>query len=123
MGRTAGQTLVLALVTLGAMGCVCSLTTRSLHRVVTWFAPINGELGIAPLPSPPLPLADDPDYRLQVLASIGICTALLVLTPNKHSARWVFMHFTDGSGWGSKFFSFLLGCSPLTRPSAVFSCS
>ena len=55
MGRTAGQTLVLALVTLGAMGCVCSLTTRSLHRVVTWFAPINGEPGIAPLPSPPLP--------------------------------------------------------------------
>ena len=54
MGRTAGQTLVLALVALGAMGCVCSLTTRSLHRVVVWFAPVNGEPGIAPLP-PSLP--------------------------------------------------------------------
>ncbi|KEY79965.1 amino acid permease [Aspergillus fumigatus] len=28
---------------------------------------------------------------------------------NKQSARWVFTHFTDGSGWGSKLFSFLLG--------------
>jgi amino acid transporter len=34
---------------------------------------------------------------------------LLYLTPDKQSARWVFTHFTDGSGWGSKLFSFLLG--------------
>jgi amino acid transporter len=44
-----------------------------------------------------------------VLASIGICIALLVLTPDKHNAKWVFTHVTDGSGWGSKIFSFLLG--------------
>ncbi|KAF8539480.1 amino acid/polyamine transporter I [Trichophaea hybrida] len=82
---TAVQTVVLAVVLLGVMGCVCSLTTRSLHRVVVWFAPIN------------------------VLASIGICITLLVLTPDKHDIKWVFTHFTDGSGWGSKVFSFLLG--------------
>jgi hypothetical protein len=46
---------------------------------------------------------------LLVLASICICIALLVLTPNKQSAKWVFTHITDGSGWHSKGFSFLLG--------------
>lgn len=44
-----------------------------------------------------------------VIASICICIALLVLTPNKQSATWVFTTVTDGSGWGSKGFSFLLG--------------
>lgn len=44
-----------------------------------------------------------------VLASVGICIALLLLTPDKPSATWVFTHVTDGSGWGSKAFSFLLG--------------
>ncbi|KAF3490950.1 amino acid permease 2 [Arthroderma uncinatum] len=67
------------------MGVICSLTTRSLHRIILWFAPIN------------------------ILASIGICIALLVLTPNKQPASWVFTHVTDGSGWHSKAFSFLLG--------------
>lgn len=56
-----------------------------LNRIVVWFAPIN------------------------VLASVAISIALLVLTPEKQSARWVFTHFTDGSGWGNKGFSFLLG--------------
>ena len=49
--------------------------------------------------------ADDPI----VLASVGICIALLVLTPQKQSATWVFTNVTDGSGWGSRGFSFLLG--------------
>jgi hypothetical protein len=44
-----------------------------------------------------------------VLASISICIALLVLTPNKQSAHWVFTTVMDGSGWGSRGFSFLLG--------------
>lgn len=44
-----------------------------------------------------------------VLASIGICIALFILTPNKQPAKWVFTHVTDGSGWQSKGFSFLLG--------------
>lgn len=44
-----------------------------------------------------------------VLASVAICVSLLILTPEKQSARWVFTHFTDGSGWGNKGFSFLLG--------------
>lgn len=50
-----------------------------------WFAPIN------------------------VIASISICITLLLLTPEKQSARWVFTEVTDGSGWGNKGFSFLLG--------------
>lgn len=69
--------------TLAAMGVICSLTTRSLHKIILWFAPIN------------------------VLASIAICVALLVLTPDKQSAAWVFGHFTDGSGWGTAFSFFL----------------
>lgn len=49
---------------------------------------------------------------IQVVASVAICVALLVLTPEKQSASWVFTHFTDGSGWGNKGFSFLLGYVP-----------
>ncbi|KAJ5683962.1 uncharacterized protein N7477_000307 [Penicillium maclennaniae] len=44
-----------------------------------------------------------------VSATICICIALLYLTPDKQPASWVFTHFTDGSGWGSKVFSFFLG--------------
>lgn len=54
-----------------------------LHKIILWFAPIN------------------------ILASVSICVALLVLTPNLQPARWVFGHFIDGSGWGTPF-SFLL---------------
>ncbi|KAI9653233.1 MAG: hypothetical protein M1821_007664 [Bathelium mastoideum] len=79
------QTVLLAILVLCLFGTICSLTTKSLHRIVIWFAPIN------------------------ILASIGICIALLILTPNKQSATWVFTHVTDGSGWGSKGFSFFLG--------------
>lgn len=65
------------------MGIICSLTTKALHKMVLWFAPIN------------------------VIASIAICIALLVLTPNKQSASWVFGTFVDGSGWGTGFSFFL----------------
>ncbi|KAK2763773.1 hypothetical protein FQN54_009390 [Arachnomyces sp. PD_36] len=82
---TALQTVLLAIALLCVMGVICSLTTKSLHRIILWFAPIN------------------------ILASIGICIALLVLTPDKQPAAWVFTHVSDGSGWGSKAFSFLLG--------------
>ncbi|TEY55058.1 hypothetical protein BOTCAL_0233g00010 [Botryotinia calthae] len=80
---TALQTALLSWLILIIMGVICSLTTRRLHQIVTWFMPIN------------------------VLASIAICIALLVLTPNKQSATWVFTHFTDGSGWGTPFSFFL----------------
>ena len=83
--RTPAQTVLVALLTLLVFGIVCSLTTKALHRIILWFAPIN------------------------VLASIGICIALLVLTPDKRSAKFVFTEVTDGSGWGSRGFSFLLG--------------
>ncbi|KAF4535691.1 Amino acid/polyamine transporter I [Lasiodiplodia theobromae] len=79
------QTVLLAILILCLFGIICSLTTRALHKIILWFAPIN------------------------ILASISICVALLVLTPNKRSAEWVFTEVTDGSGWGSKGFSFLLG--------------
>ncbi|KAI9723696.1 MAG: hypothetical protein M1812_000996 [Candelaria pacifica] len=82
---TAQQTVLLAILLLCIMGIICSLTTRSLHKIILWFAPIN------------------------IVASVAICIALLVLTPEKQSAKWVFTHVTDGSGWGSKGFSFLLG--------------
>ncbi|GAQ04488.1 uncharacterized amino-acid permease C15C4.04c [Aspergillus lentulus] len=83
--ETAMQTVALSIVVLCVLGVICSLTTKTLHRIVFWFAPIN------------------------ISATICICLMLLYLTPDKQSARWVFTHFTDGSGWGSKLFSFLLG--------------
>lgn len=83
--RTPAQTVMVALLTLLVFAVVCSLTTRALHRLILFFAPIN------------------------VLATIGICIALLVLTPDKRSAKFVFTEVTDGSNWGSKGFSFLLG--------------
>lgn len=82
---TAAQTVLVAILTLLVFGIVCSLTTKALNRIVLWFAPIN------------------------ILATIGICIALLVLTPDKRSASFVFTDVRDGSGWGSKGFSFLLG--------------
>ncbi|RAL62008.1 hypothetical protein DID88_002497 [Monilinia fructigena] len=77
------QTALLSWLILVILGVICSLTTKHLHQIVTWFMPIN------------------------VLASIAICIALLVLTPNKQSATWVFTHFTNGSGWGTPFSFFL----------------
>ncbi|KAF1816193.1 amino acid permease 2 [Eremomyces bilateralis CBS 781.70] len=82
---TPAQTVGLAILVLCIMGIIDSLGTKSLHRIVLWFAPIN------------------------LIASVAICVALLILTPNKRSASWVFTHVTDDSGWGSRGFSFLLG--------------
>ncbi|PIG88281.1 amino acid permease [Aspergillus arachidicola] len=82
---TALETVLLSILLLCILGAICSLTTKTLHRIVYWFAPIN------------------------ISATMIICIVLLVYTPDKQSASWVFTHFTDGSGWGSKFFSFLLG--------------
>ncbi|PYI29742.1 amino acid permease [Aspergillus indologenus CBS 114.80] len=82
---SASDTVLLAVVLLCLLGVVCSMTTRSLHRIIAWFAPIN------------------------ITATVCICFTLLWYTPNKQPAVWVFTHFTDGSGWGSKVFSFLLG--------------
>lgn len=81
----AHQTVLLAIFVLCMFGTICSFPTNWLHRIILWFAPIN------------------------IIASICICIALLILTPNKQSAQWVFTTVMDGSGWGSKGFSFLLG--------------
>ena len=99
---TAVQTVLLAILILCLFGTICSFPTLWLHKVILWFAPINSEDG--PLPS----MIKYANVNL-VLASIAICIALLVLTPEKQSAKWVFTEFTDGSGWDSKGFSFLLG--------------
>lgn len=81
--RTAQQIVALSILLLIIFGVICSLTTKTLHQTVIWFAPIN------------------------ILASLAICITLLVLTPNKQSFKWVFTNFTNGSGWGTGF-SFLL---------------
>ncbi|OQE10933.1 hypothetical protein PENVUL_c003G04626 [Penicillium vulpinum] len=82
---TALQTVLVSIAILCILGVICSLTTKSLHRIILWFAPIN------------------------IVATICICIALITLTPNLQPASWVFGNFTDGSGWGSKVFSFFLG--------------
>lgn len=46
---------------------------------------------------------------MKVLASLAMVIALLVLTPDKHSASDVFGSVIDGSGWNSKGFSFMIG--------------
>jgi hypothetical protein len=40
--RTAVQTVLLSITLLCIMGIICSLTTKSLHGIILWFAPING---------------------------------------------------------------------------------
>ncbi|KKK21206.1 amino acid permease [Aspergillus rambellii] len=82
---TAWDTVVLSIGLLIFFGIICSMTTKSLHRIIIWFAPIN------------------------ITATICICVILLYNTPDKQPASWVFTHVTDGSRWGSKLFSFLLG--------------
>ncbi|KAJ5095580.1 hypothetical protein NUU61_004936 [Penicillium alfredii] len=79
------QTVLVSIGMLCVIGFICSLTTKTLHRIILWFAPIN------------------------ILATICICAALLYYTPDKQPASWVFTNVTDGSGWGSKVFSFFLG--------------
>ncbi|KAF2173388.1 hypothetical protein M409DRAFT_61824 [Zasmidium cellare ATCC 36951] len=74
-----------AIAMLFIFGTVCSLTTRGLHRTIMWFAPIN------------------------VLATVGICVALIALTDDKRNVSFVLTDIRDGSGWGSRGFSFLLG--------------
>jgi hypothetical protein len=60
--RTATQTVLLAIALLCAMGCVCSLTTKSLHAIVMWFAPING-------------MRLTPDHSLAAVVDIDIPSA------------------------------------------------
>lgn len=40
--RTSLQTVFLSIVILCILGVISSLTTKSLHRIILWFAPING---------------------------------------------------------------------------------
>ena len=68
---------------LAICGVVCSLSTKKLHQIVFWFAPIN------------------------ICATLIICIVLYVNTPSKATASWVFTTFNNGSGWGIGF-SFLL---------------
>ena len=105
---TALQTVLLSIMTLIIMGIICSLTSRQLNNIVIYFAPINSESSHPYVPERKLKL-------VSVLASIGIIITLVVLTPEKQSAYWVFTYVTDGSGWGSKGFSFLLGYFHLTQ--------
>jgi H+/Cl- antiporter ClcA len=107
--RTAVQTVLLAILVLCLFGVICSLTTRWLHKIVLWFAPINSKYPRRPF------YMQLKSNKLQVLASIAICVALLVLTPEKQSAKWVFTEVTDGSGWGSRGFSFLLGYALISK--------
>ena len=39
--RTALETVLVSIAVLCILGVICSLTTKSLHRIILWFAPIN----------------------------------------------------------------------------------
>jgi hypothetical protein len=103
---TPWQTVLLAILVLCLFGTICSLKTKNLHRIILWFAPINSKSHFMKNWTTLIPAL--------VIASVAICVALLILTPNKKSARRLFTEVTDGSGWGSKGFSFLLGYVLLT---------
>ncbi|RYP93603.1 hypothetical protein DL770_000235 [Monosporascus sp. CRB-9-2] len=82
---TAEITVAVCIAVLICLGILCSFPSKRLSEMIRWFAPIN------------------------LLGSLAISIALLVLTPNKLPASEVFGHVIDGSGWNSKGFSFLIG--------------
>ncbi|KAI0129112.1 amino acid permease [Xylariales sp. AK1849] len=82
---TAAVTVALSIVVLICHGLICSFPTGQLSKIIAWFAPIN------------------------LIGSIALSIALIVLLPDKPSASQVFGEITDGSGWNSKGFSFLIG--------------
>ncbi|KIW60240.1 hypothetical protein PV05_00472 [Exophiala xenobiotica] len=82
---TAEHTVALSIAILICHGIICSFPSKTLSQLIRWFAPIN------------------------ILGSVAVTIALLVLTDNKHSASYVFGHVSDGSGWGSRGFSYLIG--------------
>ena len=82
---TPGHTVGASVGMLALMGIICSLSSKWLSHLIVWFAPVG------------------------IIASVAISIAMLVLTENKNSASYVFTNFVDGSGWGNKGFSFLLG--------------
>ncbi|KIX08408.1 uncharacterized protein Z518_03064 [Rhinocladiella mackenziei CBS 650.93] len=82
---TAEHTVAVSIGVLICHGIICSFPSKALSQTIRWFAPIN------------------------LLGSVAVTIALLVLTDNKHSASYVFGHVIDGSGWGSRGFSFLIG--------------
>jgi len=97
------QTVIFSIILLCILGMISSLTTKTLHRIILWFAPINS------MPSKPHTRYAQEILTQTVSATIAICFVLIYATPDKQSASWVFTYFTDGSGWGSKIFSFFLG--------------
>ncbi|EXJ84061.1 hypothetical protein A1O3_04728 [Capronia epimyces CBS 606.96] len=82
---TAEHTVAVSIGICVLSGVACSFPSRTLNTMIRYFTPIN------------------------LIASVAITIALLVLTPNKLSASDVFVNITDGSGWDSKGFSFFLG--------------
>ena len=82
---TAEHTVAASVGMLVLMGIICSLPSRWLSDFIVWFAPVN------------------------ILASVAIATAMLVMTEDKNSPSYVFTNVVDGSGWGNRGFSFLLG--------------
>ena len=45
--RNALQTVLLSVALLCVMGVICSLTTKFLHRIILWFAPINSKWALS----------------------------------------------------------------------------
>lgn len=97
-------TVAVSIARLVVMGLICSFPTLWLHKVFIWFAPINSEYP----PSPQAGLLTDTND------SFGICCNLY--RPLSHDAKQTFRRrcfrqcdVTNGSGWNSKGFFFLIG--------------
>ncbi|KAH8891257.1 amino acid permease, variant [Thozetella sp. PMI_491] len=78
-------TVGLSIAVLICHGILCSFPSRTLSKMIRWFAPIN------------------------IIGSVVVSIALLILSPNKPPASEVFGTITDGSGWNNHGFSFLIG--------------
>ncbi|KAF8865131.1 hypothetical protein BDZ45DRAFT_701519 [Acephala macrosclerotiorum] len=82
---TAEHTVSILVAILIIMGIICSFPTKWLHEFIMWFDPVN------------------------IIASVAICIALLVLNPNLNPPSEVFGNVTYGSNWNSKVLSFVIG--------------
>ncbi|KAI5924947.1 amino acid permease, variant [Camillea tinctor] len=82
---SAELTVGISIAILVLQGILCSLPSRQFSDTIRWFAPVN------------------------IIGSVAISIALLILTPNKIPPREVFGDVIDGSGWNNRGFSFLIG--------------
>ncbi|OKL56163.1 hypothetical protein UA08_08457 [Talaromyces atroroseus] len=83
-------------------------TVAQMVKPVILAAVSMGSVGEDGIPTY-VPYLGEYNCGVNLIASVAISIAILVLTPNKLPASKVFGTITDGSGWNNKGLSFLIG--------------